>query len=339
VLEAILRLYEHCRRRGETWAPRAAAGGPSPWRRPRRSVANTVEVTQTLTVISRTRLRMRVGLAIIATLLVTALVLSGCSGGGGGEASVSATGGVTGTKVTTSKPGSGGGTGTGTGGSGGGTGGGSGGGGGGVGENQAPVGSISASIAQGTVPVWVNFTLTGSDPDGDKLTWNLDLDGDDKVDKSGEALPATVSHNYTAAGTFNVTYTVSDDKHASTSYAITINATAAAGGTGPIQVVDGSYQSGAGAGCSPFGGFLNAVNVDHARFNADPLTWGRPFKITWTTNGPAVEFLIWWLGPDGLEERMASSSPTVEDVVPLDRTSAIVSSCGGGVLITFHYEA
>lgn len=281
---------------------------------------------------------MRVGLAFIATLLVTALALSGCSGGGGGEeTSASNTGGATGTKVTTSRPGSGGGSGTGTGGSGGG------GGGGGEGENQAPVGAITATISQGTVPVQVNFTLTGSDPDGDKLTWNLDLDGDDKADKSGEELPATISHNYTAAGTFNVTYTVSDDQLRSTSYRLPMNLTGSAGAS---QLIAGSWAAG-GFGCAlyPTGPGGSYEEVFYFTATLDPLVLGQPYTATLaaTPSGSQAFLDLIFVKDDGdyLSEESywppldgSSSSPTgsvtYSGNVPLEAAFIVAHSCGPG---------
>lgn len=81
--------------------------------------------------------------------------------------------------------------------------------------NRAPTGVIQASTKSGLAPLAVNFTLQASDPDGDKLSWSLDVNGDGKADETGTSpakFPAKVSTTYTQPGTFPVTYKVSDGK-------------------------------------------------------------------------------------------------------------------------------
>lgn len=73
-------------------------------------------------------------------------------------------------------------------------------------ENAAPTASLEASAQNGTAPLNVTFTLGGSDPDGDNLTWTLTV-GNDTV--TGDVLPASVNRTL-AAGNHTVTLTVSD---------------------------------------------------------------------------------------------------------------------------------
>lgn len=148
-------------------------------------------------------------LALLAATLLSTLVLAGCSDNGGdgdgpsssssssaaptsssSSSSTSRSSSSSSTSTTTAPP-----------------------------ANRAPTGSISASAASGAIPLTVNFTLSGSDPDGDTLAWTL-LFGDGASD-DGAALPATVSHDYTAAGNFTAELTLSDGK-AQSSYEVTI---------------------------------------------------------------------------------------------------------------------
>lgn len=102
--------------------------------------------------------------------------------------------------------------------------------------NLPPTGTLNASLTNGSIPLAVNFTLTGSDLDGDPLNWTLAFG--DGNSTNGTSLPATVPHNFTASGSFNVTYTLTDGFEQK-AYNLTINAT---GGVatpptqGPIQL-------------------------------------------------------------------------------------------------------
>lgn len=93
--------------------------------------------------------------------------------------------------------------------------------------NQAPTGTLSASITQGEVPVDVAFTFEGSDPDGDALSWTFDANGDGTFEAEGTELPAAYNHSYADTGSYLANFTLSDGD-LSTSYEVTINATAAA---------------------------------------------------------------------------------------------------------------
>lgn len=124
----------------------------------------------------------------IASLLV-ALAFAGCSGGGDdGGPSASSSSSATSTGV----------------------------------PNRAPTGSINASAVNGSIPLLVNFTLDGEDADGDSLNWTLSFGDGNQT--NGTQLPATVAHNFTASGAFNVTYTLTDGRN-STVYNTRINAT------------------------------------------------------------------------------------------------------------------
>lgn len=276
----------------------------------------------------------QMGRALLCLLLLVAVVLAGCSGTTESDSSTTSKSG-TGSKSSSGTKASGTGSQTGAPTSGGG-------GGGGTGDNNPPTGAISASIPSGAVPLTVKFDLKGTDQDGDDLSWNLDLDGDGKTDKTGEALPATESYNYTVAGSYNVSFAISDGTDTVT-YKVTINATGEGGGAaGPLQIVDGGFSSGAGAGCSPVGGYFGNLSgvFDHQSFEPNPATIGRPFTVAFTQTGSAVSYVVqFWNGGNSVTEDNQSPTSPVTGVVPSPTDQVIISACGPGAQFTFHYEA
>jgi PKD repeat protein len=88
-------------------------------------------------------------------------------------------------------------------------------------ENKLPIASINASPSSGQAPLTVKFDGSqSSDPDGQITAYAWQF-GD-----GGTSSGATVSHQYTRAGTFTATLTVTDDSGAtaSTTRAITASA-------------------------------------------------------------------------------------------------------------------
>ena len=134
---------------------------------------------------------------LVAILLLTALAMAGCSGkknddGTAPDASTS----LSSTATTTALP------------------------------NRAPTGALNASLTNGSAPLAVEFSLEGSDADGDGLNWTLQF-GDGGNQTNGTALPATVSHNYTLAGNFSAVFTLTDSEER-VSYNVTVTVTGGA---------------------------------------------------------------------------------------------------------------
>ena len=76
--------------------------------------------------------------------------------------------------------------------------------------NQPPVARATANPTSGAVPLTVNFDASGSsDPDGDTLTYEWDLDGDGAYDDSTSSQP---THTYNTAGDYQVGLRVTDSK-------------------------------------------------------------------------------------------------------------------------------
>ena len=249
--------------------------------------------------------------ALTMTALACAALLAGCSGGGDETTTSSASPVTSFTTGPTSAP----------------TGG---------GDNEAPTGSISASVQTGAVPIAVNFTLDGSDPDGDAIQWNLDLDGDGNTDKSGDSLPASEAYNYTEEGVYNVTFAISDGQETAV-YNITVNATAGAGGS--LQSSSGSWQLGLPQVCSgglqpnPYHPANEAQNgVTMLSIAVDAGTMGRPFTATFGANGQGQQsVMVHFSNPDtiAIETFTDNKSPAVvAGIVPADSEMVTFTICG-----------
>jgi hypothetical protein len=111
--------------------------------------------------------------------------------------------------------------------------------------NRAPTATLVASQGTGAVPLNVTFTLSGSDPDGDPMSYRLAF-GDGAADATGTALPATVRHNFTLVGNFTVRLTVRDAAHTANA-TLVIHATKAA--AAPATILQGDVQTDCLAKC------------------------------------------------------------------------------------------
>ncbi|NUT91413.1 MAG: PKD domain-containing protein, partial [Saccharothrix sp.] len=87
----------------------------------------------------------------------------------------------------------------------------------GVTHNQRPAVDLSASPTTGTGPLEVDFTASATDPDGDTPISYAWVFGD-----GGTATGASVSHTYTAPGTFTAKVTATDSRGASGSKTVTV---------------------------------------------------------------------------------------------------------------------
>ncbi|OEK08286.1 hypothetical protein A8C32_02185 [Flavivirga aquatica] len=85
--------------------------------------------------------------------------------------------------------------------------------------NTPPVATLTATPTSGTVPLAVNFTASGTDANGDTLTYAIDY-GDGT---SGTG--ASTSHTYTTANTFTATVTVSDGNGGTDTASVSITST------------------------------------------------------------------------------------------------------------------
>ena len=98
--------------------------------------------------------------------------------------------------------------------------------------NQPPTAAVSATPSEGAAPLDVSFDASGSsDPEGDALSFEWDLDGDGSFD---DATGAQTAWTYTQPGTYNASVLVSDANGATD----TASAVITVDNTGPIASID-----------------------------------------------------------------------------------------------------
>jgi PKD repeat protein len=86
--------------------------------------------------------------------------------------------------------------------------------------NRAPTVQLTATPTSGKSPLTVSFSATGSDPDGDALTYQYDF-GDGSKPVKGR----TATHKYGKAGTYTAKVTVTDTSGATATAQVTITVT------------------------------------------------------------------------------------------------------------------
>lgn len=175
--------------------------------------------------------------------------------------------------------------------------------------NRAPTAGLAPSSTTGKGPLTVNFTLTGSDPDGDALTWTLDL-GDGSDDATGSSLPANVGHIY-APGNYTVRLEVSDGRR-STTAAATVSVLADDVATPPPSPV--AFTGTATGLCGDAGFILTLMEgecfpdgVLQHNFTVPPGVTNLTFSLNWTFQAPAVTDLDVYI-LDGAGKEVAQGS-------------------------------
>lgn len=226
----------------------------------------------------------------VALLLLAAVVLAGCSGSSGdpnGEStstSSSATTSGSKTSTGTAKPSaSSSGTTTASAGD----------------ANQAPT-AVLAVNRSAAAPLQANFTLDGSDPDGDALTWVLSF-GDGTDNQTGTTLPTNLTHAYAQAGTYNATLLVTDGSLSGT-MALTLDITEA----GPVSLeairIEGTI-TGAYAGAPVVGGEYTATNTHTFELLGQPPLMR--FVMGWDDTTIDLDYDV--VAPDGTEAGSAAN--------------------------------
>jgi hypothetical protein len=226
-------------------------------------------------------------LALLAALTTVAMAFAGCSDGGGDgdssttSSSASGTASATGSSTSRSATSTGSATSTSS---------------GSTPQNRAPAGSISVAV-NGTN---ATFTLTGSDPDGDTIVW--DLAYGDGNGTNATSLPANVTHAYPSTGNFTANFTITDGASPVT-YDVVLNVTGGAGGTLAVfseaqatpsnpgnsatVPVANAYLLGAG-GCASFNAEMSGG--DCVFFVLLPEYAGHAFTATADAGDPDLEF-------------------------------------------------
>ena len=271
--------------------------------------------------------------ALLASLTFLALAFAGCSGDGGGDGDDSTSSSSSSSRSSSSASGTASSSGSSSGSASSTT--------SGSPANQAPTGSISASV-NGTQ---ANFTLAGSDPDGDLLSWSLAFG--DGQSTNGTDLPASVLHTY-AAGDFTANFTVSDGGE-SISYDVAV--TIAAGGAGgPGQSValawDVGFTDQESASQGP--SYLDCADGPNKTFNydsftLDPATPGLPFKATITDASGGAAISSWTLYfnlgdcSDYAGTFSADGAGEITGTIPEDAGPFTLAMATGGFLLEVTY--
>jgi PKD repeat protein len=86
--------------------------------------------------------------------------------------------------------------------------------------NRAPTVQLTATPTSGKAPLNVSFSATGSDPDGDALTYVYDFGDGSKTAKG-----RTASHKYGKAGVYTAKVTVTDTSGATGTAEVQITVT------------------------------------------------------------------------------------------------------------------
>lgn len=167
---------------------------------------------------------------LVVALLVASLAFAGCTGDGGDEPSPSTSSSASKTSTSASATATTGPTSSGTSTSAG-------------PSNRAPTGGLAVQV-NGTTAA---FNLTGTDPDGDALSWTLAF-GDGTTNGTGSSLPAALQHDY-AVGNFTARLTVTDGQLSDTKEL----ALAIAAGPAEAFVITATYKGVDPAAAPPVG--------------------------------------------------------------------------------------
>jgi len=123
--------------------------------------------------------------------------------------------------------------------------------------NQLPIATASANPVSGLAPLAVQFTGSGTDPDGTIISYSWNF-GDGSAVSSAQS----PSHIFTSVSTYQVFLTVKDDKDAVGSKAVSITVTA------PV-VINVNPGGGGGGGNAGGGGGATTTSMTDAQLLAE----------------------------------------------------------------------
>jgi hypothetical protein len=180
--------------------------------------------------------------------------------------------------------------------------------------NHPPTASLTPHLGNGTAALNATFTVAGSDPDGDALSWTLSF-GDATANATGAALPSNVTHAYKAAGTVNVTLAVSDGRNTTLAHA-TLNLTAGTVAFTSIDLTKTWTVSAAGA--IEFAAGCREDGVDCAYFDLPEAAGGRDFTMEFSSTVPGAVYFIDTYDAGGYVDTFIGDpgSTTIADKVP-----------------------
>lgn len=275
-------------------------------------------------------------LAFLAILTVSAMALAGCSGDGGGDATSSSSStsrsSASGTSTSSSSTSSSGSASSTTSGA--------------PAANQAPSGSISVTVDGSNA----TFSLTGSDPDGDIVVWDLTFG--DGSSTNGTSLPAEATHAYAGGGNFTANFTITDGTDPVTYDIAVLIASAGGGGGGVGQsaalVWDIGFTDQESASQGP--SYLDCTDGPNKTFNydsfaLDPATVGLPFKATITDASGGAAITSWTLYfnladcSDYAGTFSAEGAGEITGVIPANAGPFTLAMATGGFLLEVTYTS
>lgn len=209
------------------------------------------------------------------------------------------------------------------------------------GSNRNPAAQISANPTSGRAPLTVNFAATGSsDPDGDALTYAWDF-GDGQAGTG-----ATISHTYTASGSFSARVTVSDGRGGTDYRTLTIGVGTPPSATITTPVAGALYAAGdtisfAGSANDPEDGLLPATAFSwtvllhhdvHTHPAVGPLTGVTSASITIPTTGH-TEHTVFYRIYLTVTDASGLQTQVTRDVMPRKSQITIGSNVAGAEIL------
>ncbi len=205
---------------------------------------------------------------------------------------------------------------------------------------------LNVSLAEGQAPLNVSFTFDAAWPDGRRLLWYLDFEGDNATDRqgSGDDLPGNASHVFATPGNFTPTFRATDG----TGW---LNRTLPVNATPPpepgLQTATGGWTAGIPE-ClhSPFmqssgpEALLRSLGSGLLwdSFEVDAGTWGLPWRLQTAGNGAPVLLFFYEVDGGWIKTPQSSPSSVLEGTVPPGAVEAYVFPCQA-TSGTFSYTA
>ena len=197
-------------------------------------------------------------------------------------------------------------------------------------------GNTAAPPATGTntAPAIGAFTFNATDADGDDLTYTLAFGGNE-TNATGALVNGTgnATHLFAAAGSYNVTLTISDGK-LSVNRSLALNLTAGAVNTATQTFTAEWLVGAAGCGIVLLAPDSEGDGVIGDAVAIDPAIRGQKFKVTFEETPDSIGYDMFWLNDGSRDD--GTAGPAIQGIVPDDATGASFRNCGAqGTTATF----